>query len=323
VRDAAPKATWADPPRRRAAAAAAGRRRRARAPLVDLHSHTRASDGSDTPDELVAAAARAGIGVLAVTDHDTLAAAEAARALGRRLGVEVLTGCELTTEAEGEVVHLLAYGDGLAAAGVGARYAAVRDGREARNRAIGRRLRVLTGVGYEDAAALAGGAALSRAHFARVLIARGVARDVADAFERWLGPGRPAYVAAPGLPLAEAVAMVHAAGGVAVVAHPGRLPAITRDRVLAACVEAGADGLEAWHPQHDRDERRRWAGQAERNGLLVTGGSDYHGSHKPGIALGTGAGDLAVPVDAVAELRARLSAPPAPAASPRRTVTSG
>jgi hypothetical protein len=275
---------------------------------VDLHSHTSASDGSDTPGELVAAAARAGVGVLAVTDHDTLAAVEAAREQGRRLGVEVLTGCELTTEAEGEVVHLLAFGDGLAAAGIGARCAAVRGGRDARNRAIGRRLRVLTGVGYEEAAALAGGAALSRAHFARALIARGVASDVADAFERWLGPGRPAYVAAPALPLAEAVAMVHAAGGVAVVAHPGRLPAITRDRVLAACVAAGADGIEAWHPQHDRDERRRWAGQAERGGLLVTGGSDYHGSHKPGIALGTGAGDLAVPADAVAELRARLAA---------------
>jgi 3',5'-nucleoside bisphosphate phosphatase len=166
---------------------------------------------------------------------------------------------------------------------------------------------VLTGIGYDDAVALAGGAVVSRAHFARALVAGGVVADVADAFERWLGPGRPAYVAAPSLPVAEAVRLVHAAGGVAVVAHPGRLPAITRDRVLAACLEAGADGLEAWHPQHDLDEQRRWAGQAERRGLLVTGGSDYHGSHKPGIALGRGVGgNVAVPADALAELRARL-----------------
>lgn len=267
----------------------------------------------------MATAAHAGVGVLALTDHDTLVAVAAAKAYGRRLGVEVLTGCELTTEAEGEVVHLLAYGDGLAAADVGARCAAVRGGRDARNRAIGRRLQVLTGVGYDDAVACAGGAVLSRAHFARALVARGVASDVADAFERWLGPGRPAYVAAPALPLAEAVEIVHAAGGVAVVAHPGRLPAITRDRVLAACVAAGVDGLEAWHPQHDRDEQRRWAGLAEHAGLLVTGGSDYHGSHKPGIALGTGDGALAVPPDAVAELRARLSA----AAAAERTVSAG
>jgi predicted metal-dependent phosphoesterase TrpH len=314
VKDAASKATWAEPPA--PAGGPSPRRRVGGAPLVDLHSHSRASDGSDTPQELVAAAAGAGVGVLAVTDHDTLAAVAAARTLGRRLGVEVLTGCELTTEAEGEVVHLLAYGDGLAAADLGARCAAVRGGREARNRAIGRRLQVLTGVGYADALACAGGAVLSRAHFARALIARGVASDVAEAFERWLGPGRPAYVAAPALPLAEAVAIVHAAGGVAVVAHPGRLPATTRDRVLAACVEAGADGLEAWHPQHDRDEQRHWAGRAERDGLLVTGGSDYHGSHKPGIALGTGNGGLAVPADAVAELRARLS-------TPERTVSAG
>jgi predicted metal-dependent phosphoesterase TrpH len=247
--------------------------------------------------------------VLAVTDHDTLAAVEAARTVGRRLGVEVLTGCELTTEAEGEVVHLLAYGDGLAAADVDARCSAVLGGREARNRAIGERLQLLTGIGYQDAVACAGGAALSRAHFARALVARGVAGDVADAFERWLGPGRPGYVAAPALPLAEAVAMVHAAGAVAVVAHPGRLPAASRERVLAACVEAGADGLEAWHPQHDGEEQRRWAGRAERHGLLATGGSDYHGRHKPGIELGRGGGTLAVPAEAVAELRARLSGP--------------
>jgi 3',5'-nucleoside bisphosphate phosphatase len=285
----------------------AARHRPTRAPLVDLHCHTRASDGSDTPEALVAAAARAGVGVIAVTDHDTLASVAAASRLGRRLGVEVLTGCELTTEAEGEVVHLLAYGGGLAAAGIEARCAAVRAGRDGRNRAIGQRLKVLTGVGYDDAVALADGAVVSRAHFARALVAGGVVADVADAFECWLGPGRPAYVAAPSLPVAEAVRLVHTAGGVTVVAHPGRLPAITRDRVLAACLEAGADGLEAWHPQHDLDEQRRWAGQAERRGLLVTGGSDYHGSHKPGIALGRGVGgNVAVPADALAELRARL-----------------
>jgi predicted metal-dependent phosphoesterase TrpH len=291
----------------RAAGDPAARQRATPSPLVDLHCHTRASDGSDTPEALVAAAARAGVGVLAVTDHDTLASVEAASSLGRRLGVEVLTGCELTTEAEGEVVHLLAYGGGLAAAGVEVRCAAVRAGRDGRNRAIGQRLKVLTGVGYDDAVALAGEAVVSRAHFARALVTGGVVADVADAFERWLGPGRPAYVAAPSLPVAEAVSLVHAAGGVAVVAHPGRLPAITRDRVLAACLEAGADGLEAWHPQHDLDEQRRWAGQAERRGLLVTGGSDYHGSHKPGIALGRGVGgNVAVPADALVELRARL-----------------
>jgi predicted metal-dependent phosphoesterase TrpH len=310
-RDSTRSATWADRQPGAAWAAAAGpagRRRPAGVGLVDLHCHTRASDGSDTAEALVAAAARAGVGVLAVTDHDTVAAVQAATSLGRRLGVEVLTGCELTTQAEGEVVHLLAYGAGLAAAGIDARCAAVRAGRDGRNRAIGQRLRVLTGIGYEDAAALAGAAAVSRAHFAAALVAAGVVADVADAFERWLGPGRPAYVAAPALPVAEAVALVHAAGAVAVVAHPGRLPAITRDRVLAACIEAGADGLEAWHPQHDHDEQRRWAGQAERRGLLVTGGSDYHGRHKPGIALGRGAGgNVAVPADALAELRARLA----------------
>jgi predicted metal-dependent phosphoesterase TrpH len=133
--------------------------------------------------------------------------------------------------------------------------------------------------------------------------------DVAEAFERYLSSGRPAYVPAPSVSVTDAVALAAKAGGVAVLAHPGRLAAGERDRVLAEALEAGIDGIELWHPQHDAELRRSLAGLVERHGLLATGGSDYHGRHKPGVRVGTGsAGNVAVPLQRLADLQARLAA---------------
>jgi 3',5'-nucleoside bisphosphate phosphatase len=281
-------------------------------PLVDLHAHTSASDGSDGPHQLVEAAAAAGIGVLAVTDHDTVAAVAEAGAAGQRLGVEVLAGCELTVEAGGRVVHVLLYGRGLLAPDLAEAVGAARRGRQARNRAVGERLLELTGVGYQQAAAIAAGSALSRAHFARALVAGRVVADVAEAFDRYLSSGRPAYVPAPSVSLADAVALAGRAGGVAVLAHPGRLGDGDRDRVLAEALEAGIDGAEVWHPQHDAALRRRLHRFVACHGLLATGGSDYHGVHKPSVRLGSGTdGNVAVPrapLDALLDRLARSTA---------------
>jgi len=277
-------------------------------PLVDLHAHTSASDGGDDPRALVEAAAAAGVEVLAVTDHDTVAAVAEARVAGLRLGVEVLAGCELTALVGDRVVHVLLYGEGLLAPDLGEAVEAARRGRHARNLAVGERLRELTGVGYEEAAAIAGGSALSRAHFARALVARRVVADVAEAFDRYLSSGRPAYVPAPSVSVTDAVALAGKAGGVAVLAHPGRLGDDERARVLAEALEAGVDGVEVWHPQHDAELRRSLAGLVERRGLLATGGSDYHGRHKPNVHLGTGVdGNVAVPGELLDALRDRLA----------------
>jgi 3',5'-nucleoside bisphosphate phosphatase len=274
---------------------------------IDLHAHTLASDGSDRPAELVAAAAAAGVATLAVTDHDSVAAVAEARAVGRRLGVEVLAGCELTAAVGGRVVHVLLYGEGLLEPDLADAVEVARRGRHERNLAIGERLARLTGVGYAEAVEVAGDSALSRAHFARALVARGVVTDVAEAFDRFLSSGRPAYVPAPSVSVTDAVALAAKAGGVAVLAHPGRLAPGERDRVLAEALEAGVDGVEVWHSQHDPGLRRDLAALAERRGLLATGGSDYHGRHKPDVAVGSGrAGNVAVPVEALDALRARL-----------------
>jgi predicted metal-dependent phosphoesterase TrpH len=281
----------------------------ARGGMVDLHTHTVASDGSDRPRELVAAAAAAGVGVLAVTDHDSVAGVAEARAAGERLGVEVLAGCELTATVGDRVVHVLVYGEGLVEPDLAHAVEVARRGRSERNLAIGERLQRLCGVGHREAAELAGAGALSRAHFARALVARGAVADVAEAFDRYLSSGRPAYVPAPAVPVTDAVALAAKAGGVAVLAHPGRLAPGERDRVLAEALEAGIDGIELWHSQHDPGLRRSLAALAERRGLLVTGGSDYHGHHKPDVRVGTGAaGNVTVPADRLDALRARLAA---------------
>jgi 3',5'-nucleoside bisphosphate phosphatase len=276
--------------------------------MIDLHAHTLASDGSDRPEELVAAAAAAGVEVLAVTDHDTVEAVAAARAAGARLGVEVLAGCEVTATVGDRVVHVLLYGEGLLEPDLADAVGVARRGRDERNRAIGERLERLTGVGHADAAEVAGDCALSRAHFARALVARGAVADVAEAFDRYLSSGRPAYVPAPSVSVTDAVALAAKAGGVAVLAHPGRLATAERDRVVAEALEAGVDGVEVWHSQHDAGLRRSLSALVNRHGLLATGGSDYHGRHKPDVRVGTGTGgNVTVPGEHLAALRDRLA----------------
>jgi predicted metal-dependent phosphoesterase TrpH len=293
--------------------------------LIDLHAHTLASDGGDRPEELVAAAAAAGVEVLAVTDHDTVAAVAPARAAGARLGVEVLAGCELTAAVGGRVVHVLLYGEGLLEPDLADAVGVARRGRTERNLAIGERLERLCGVGHADAVEIAGASALSRAHFARALVARGVVADVAEAFDRYLSSGRPAYVPAPSVSVTDAVALAAKAGGVAVLAHPGRLAPDERDRVLGEALEAGVDGVEVWHSQHDPGLRRSLADLADRHGLLATGGSDYHGRHKPDVRVGTGTGgNVAVPDERLAALRDRLAStgPPCVGSAPADTEQS-
>jgi len=280
----------------------------ARGGMVDLHTHTVASDGSDRPRELVAAAAAAGVGVLAVTDHDSVAGVAEARAAGERLGVEVLAGCELTATVGDRVVHVLVYGEGLVEPDLAHAVEVARRGRSERNLAIGERLQRLCGVGHREAAELAGAGALSRAHFARALVAAGAVADVAEAFDRYLSSGRPAYVPAPSVSVTDAVAIAGKAGGVAVLAHPGRLAPQERARVLGQALEAGIDGIEVWHSQHDPELRRSLAELVQRRGLLVTGGSDYHGRHKPDVRIGSGTdGNAAVPTGCLDALRARLA----------------
>jgi hypothetical protein len=242
--------------------------------FVDLHSHSTASDGHLPPAAVVGAARAASLAAMALTDHDTVAGVPEAQAAGDALGVRVVAGCELSAHLGDDEIHLLAlHLDRVDV--IATELARFRDDRVARAEHM---VALLTGQGIavtmDDVLREAGGGAVGRPHVARAVVAAGGARDVREAFDRFLGDGRPAYVDKPRLDAREAIRLAHAAGGIAVWAHPkaeGR-----RDRV-EPLVAAGLDGLEVLHPVHNADDRARLQALADFFGLVTSGGSDWHG----------------------------------------------
>jgi predicted metal-dependent phosphoesterase TrpH len=257
---------------------------------------------------LVAAARHLGLTALALTDHDTLDGVEEAEAAAVDTGVELIPGVELSVDWESGGMHLLAYWVEPGPGPLTDRLAAVRRGRADRNRDILAALRSLgIDIATADLESAAGPGVAGRPHLARVLVERGHARSVADAFDRYLGRGRPAYRPRPRLQAAEAVTLTHLSGGVAVIAHPHTLVGGPADIAasFSAFADLGADGVECHYADYPPDLRRKLADRAAESGLVAAGGSDYHGENRPGLTLGTGRGDLAVPDDVVDRLRAR------------------
>ena len=276
--------------------------------MIDLHTHTDRSDGSDPPERIAELAAAAGCAAVAVTDHDRLDGVERARARGDELGVRVIAGCELSCDTVAGTAHVLAYFVDDVAGPLQDVLARLQDWRAERNRGLADRLTELgLPVTYAEMEAEAGGQGVGRPHAAAVLVRKGVVASVQQAFDEWLGEGRPAYVDRPRLGLAEAVALVHASGGVAVLAHPRSLGLEPRDLDAAVGEMAGQglDGLEAVYGRYTPDDRATLAAIARRHGLAATGGSDYHGSYKPDLRVGVGRGDLAVEDEVLDELEAR------------------
>ncbi|HVE78483.1 MAG TPA: PHP domain-containing protein [Gemmatimonadaceae bacterium] len=243
--------------------------------FVDLHMHSTASDGSRAPEDVVAAASAAGLSAIALTDHDTLAGVPAARAVGDRLGVRVIAGVELSAHLGDREHHVL----GLHVDRVDALEAALATFRATRRVRAEQIVAKLNGLGVPVALdavlAEAAGAAIGRPHVARALIAGGWARDQREAFDRYLGSGRPAYVPKHRLPLPEAIAMVHAAAGLAVIAHPGAQG--TRD-FLEPLAAMGLDGVEVRHPSHSAEDMARLGALTDFLKLVPSGGSDWHGA---------------------------------------------
>ena len=243
--------------------------------LVDLHMHSTASDGSRSPADVVRAAKRAELVAIALTDHDTVAGLAEARAAGEELGVRIVNGVELSAVEGQSETHLL----GLHLGDTSVLERGLTDLREMRSRRAARIVELLQSQGVQvtldDVLMQAGTGAIGRPHVARALVADGWAVDVRDAFDRYLAAGRPAYVAKDQLGMRDAIAMVHAAGGLAVLAHPGATA--TRER-LEALVALGLDGVEIKHPSHSPQDTARIKTLAEQLGLLPSGGSDWHGA---------------------------------------------
>lgn len=281
--------------------------------LVDLHLHSTCSDGLHAPAEVVRLAAEAGLAAIALCDHDNVDGIDAALAAGTEAGVEVLSGVELSTVWETySDLHLLGYGfdhhfpeliDSLA------EFRAFRAGRN--ERIVARINEKLAGEGRAPiafAAVLArAGGTMGRPHIAHELIARGYVKNTEEAFTRYLVP---CNVQKRFFPLDEAIELVHRAGGVSVLAHP---PFVTGDRqelekLLDTFVGLGLDGVEAWNSGSTRHDIEWYITLARRRGLVVTGGSDFHGSEEGTIRIGVGRGQLRIPYACVEELRAALAA---------------
>ena len=275
--------------------------------MIDLHSHSNASDGSDDPAALVQRAAATGIRSLALTDHDTQSGVTAAAAEATRLGIELIPGTELSLAWEGGAMHLIVL---FLAPGTGPlqdRLSAIRTARHARNQEILEALASLgLPVGEEEVAAVAGGESVGRPHIAAAMVTRGYVESIAEAFDLYLGWARPAYRPRWRLTPEEGIGLALESGGVPVLAHPHTLGLNTSEEVsstLRRLKEAGLRAMESYCALYSPLEREGYAALAARFGLLSSGGSDYHGSFKPGIELGVGRGNLSVPEGLLEALR--------------------
>ncbi|HEY3135653.1 MAG TPA: PHP domain-containing protein [Blastocatellia bacterium] len=267
--------------------------------VIDLHTHTTYSDGSASPEHLMELARAKGARAVAITDHDTVAAFQEARAAADRFGIEFVCGIEISAEYSPGTMHILGYCIDDASKALTEKLDELKRAREERNPQIAGRLRALgVDVDYDEVVRVAGNEVVGRPHFARVMVEKGYAASIRDAFDKYLKKGAAAYVEKERLSPADSIALIHNAGGVAVLAHPYQLNLSSAEELeglIAELVEGGLDGIEALYSRHSPAQRASYVEIAERHGLLVTGGSDYHGSYKPDISIVDGLGDLEIP----------------------------
>jgi predicted metal-dependent phosphoesterase TrpH len=261
--------------------------RSAASPRIDLHTHSTASDGLLAPAALVQLAHAQELDAIALTDHDTIGGIAEARAEGERLGVTLIPGIEVNTDLPdgGGEAHVLGYYIERDQPAFLQTLAALRDARERRGERIVAKLQAAgLDISWERVRELAQGS-VGRPHVAQALIERGYADNIVDAFDRWLGHGRPGYVPRLKLPPEEAVRFIRSAYGVPVLAHPADIPRL-EDKLLLSLIAAGLLGLECYYGEYDDATVRHLADLAAANRLIATGGSDYHGPNMHPTPLG-------------------------------------
>ncbi|MCC8079166.1 MAG: PHP domain-containing protein [Oscillospiraceae bacterium] len=276
---------------------------------IDLHVHTTASDGTLTPAAVTARARGLGLAAIAITDHDTVeGVAEAVRA-GKELGVEVVPGIELSCYYQGREVHVLGYFIDIASASLAETIRAVTENRKARNHIIAERM-AADGlpVSIDELKRRFPHTVIGRPHFAEVLVEHGLADSVSDAFARYLNRGRPYFEPQKRMNMDEAAAAINAAGGLAVLAHPYqyRYSEAEMRRLFADFKSCGGTGIECFYSGYDAEKSAFLTSAAAELGMCVTGGSDFHGSVKPDIELGSGRGGLNVDRELLNKLKERI-----------------
>ncbi|MEO0068106.1 MAG: PHP domain-containing protein [candidate division WOR-3 bacterium] len=268
---------------------------------VDLHIHTLFSDGLFTPEQVVMEAKRKGISAIAITDHDSVDGIDRAKGEGKKAGIEVVPGVEMSCYVNGTDVHILGYYIDYHDEEVLNFFARVRASRLKRAEQMVAKLNELSGGRWQVSTArvkeLAGAGAIGRPHIAQALVEVGAVQNIGEAFERYIGYDGPAYFPKMRLTPLAAVDFIHRAGGIAVIAHPATYG---NDGLLYTVIAAGVDGIEVWHPEHNQRQVDHYLEMAEKNRLLVTGGSDCHGGRKFGRVY---LGDIRLPYQYLAALK--------------------
>jgi 3',5'-nucleoside bisphosphate phosphatase len=282
--------------------------------FADLHLHTNFSDGTYTPEELVAHGKRHGLAAMALTDHDTLEGCYRMAAACEREGIEFISGAELTAEIQGHELHLLAYCVDMGNAKLLTEVARFQAVRQERIREMVARLnKIDVPLQVEAVFALANCRSPGRPHVARALVQAGLCGSLDEAFDRFLKAHRPAWVPKAKMSALEGLELIHQAGGVAVMAHPG----LNRtDEIIPGMVEAGLDGIECFHSKHSPSASARYLAIAEKHHLVVTGGSDCHGMNKGKPLIGS----VKLPYHFVEKLKDKASERRANSSAPRSAI---
>lgn len=273
---------------------------------VDLHTHSSYSDGSDTPSELVAAAARARLEAVALTDHDNLDGIPEAVVAAHQHGIELIPGVELSCEWEPGGFHMIVLWLEPGPGPLQDRLVDLQEGRANRNQLMVAKLADLgVDITYEEVLEEAGGTGVGRPHMAAILVRKRVVESMSEAFDFYLAAGRPAYVGRARLTPEAAIELAAASGAVSIIAHPHTLGIFgpELDAELTRLAGLGLTGLEAYYPEYEPDNRLELVERARQTGLIPSGGSDYHGTYKQGLKIGNGYGDLVVEWAVLEELR--------------------
>ena len=282
---------------------------------IDLHVHSTASDGTLAPPKILEMAVELGLKAVSITDHDTLAGSAAAVAYGIPKSLDFLTGIEISAAApdgypSGSSVHVLGYGLNLLDEPLNKLLTVLQSSRENRNPRIIERLNTLgMDVTTEELSRVVGDATAGRPHIAQIMVAKGLADSIDDAFDRFLGKNKPAYVEKFRVPMKDAIAAIKTAGGVAVLAHPYLNDVADLDSFesfLLTLKDMGLDGIEAVYPEHPEAATAHYCQLAIKHNLLITGGTDFHGAITPGIQMGFGKGGFHVPYSLYKNLMERL-----------------
>lgn len=275
---------------------------------IDLHTHSNCSDGTLTPEELVSYAKEKNLSSIALTDHDTINGIARAKEAADKVGIELICGVEFSTSYMDKDIHILGYDFDEKSSRLKKHIQDFQDSRRIRNEKIIKKLRQeKVAVSLEELKELFPSATITRAHIGKYLLLRGYAKNMADAFDRYLGDNAPCFVPREKVTPQNAVSVIHECGGYAVLAHPLRYGLSHRqlESLLSFLNFSGLDGLEALYSTHSSEETEQMKELAGKYGLAITGGSDFHGFNKPQIDLGSGRGDLKIPSRLLSLLRER------------------